>query len=433
MSRSSTRAKTARQSRRARSRSAPTPTRRIFVLQAARSFITTKPVLRLADTKLRGSHNIENLMATLAAGRARGLSFEQMVPPLVALRTAAASLRIRPRSCAASTTSMIRKRRISTRWKRRCMRKTNRSILIAGGKDKGFTFESLRELVRQKVASGHSHRRDGADASRAIGKALCRSEIADSLADAVERAHAHGEAGRDRSLFPGNLFLRHVQELCRSRRSISRARPRPAKIKDENAQTYFDAKNCAHSTRAAFPRRSRNGMDYEEMSEPNMKLSRALLIVLVLHVVAVAGIIAFNAIKTRQGGLPPPPLAKSANVKAEDASAQSSALETQKPTVTANRDEEKPKHSGRCERGTEDRQGEARGERAQRGGFRKDLCRGERRQSGHDRAANSRSRTTSCSSSITLMTREIEDRAETARSRQAQKRRRQDDKNLDEA
>lgn len=32
-----------------------------------------------------------------------------------------------------------------------------------------------------------------------------------------------------------------------------------------------------------------------------MKLSRALLIVLVLHVVAVAGIIAFNTIKTRQG------------------------------------------------------------------------------------------------------------------------------------
>jgi LysM domain. len=32
-----------------------------------------------------------------------------------------------------------------------------------------------------------------------------------------------------------------------------------------------------------------------------MKLSRALLIVLVLHVVAVAGIIAFNAIKSRQG------------------------------------------------------------------------------------------------------------------------------------
>jgi LysM repeat protein len=39
----------------------------------------------------------------------------------------------------------------------------------------------------------------------------------------------------------------------------------------------------------------------EELTEPNVKLSRALLIVLLLHVVAVAGILAFNAIKTRQG------------------------------------------------------------------------------------------------------------------------------------
>ena len=54
-------------------------------------------------------------------------------------------------------------------------------------------------------------------------------------------------------------------------------------------------------------RRSLGGADemgYEEMSEPNMKLSRALLIVLVLHVVAVSGIIAFNTIKGRQGAFP---------------------------------------------------------------------------------------------------------------------------------
>jgi LysM repeat protein len=46
-------------------------------------------------------------------------------------------------------------------------------------------------------------------------------------------------------------------------------------------------------------------MDYEEISEPNMKLSRALLIVLLLHVVAISGIIAFNAIKTRQSSFVP--------------------------------------------------------------------------------------------------------------------------------
>jgi len=60
--------------------------------------------------------------------------------------------------------------------------------------------------------------------------------------------------------------------------------------------------------RAATARRSVSGsagMDYEEMSEPNMKLSRALLIVLLLHVVAVSGIVSFNAIKTRQSSFAP--------------------------------------------------------------------------------------------------------------------------------
>jgi LysM repeat protein len=64
--------------------------------------------------------------------------------------------------------------------------------------------------------------------------------------------------------------------------------------------------------RAATARRSAGGsaeMDYGEMAEPNMKLSRALLIVLLLHVVAVAGIIAFNAIKTRKSSFAPAPLA----------------------------------------------------------------------------------------------------------------------------
>jgi LysM repeat protein len=53
-------------------------------------------------------------------------------------------------------------------------------------------------------------------------------------------------------------------------------------------------------------RASASGADLEEMSEPNMKLSRALVIVLLLHIVAVGGIIAFNAIKTRQGSIDPP-------------------------------------------------------------------------------------------------------------------------------
>src|SRR5262245_40739713 len=49
------------------------------------------------------------------------------------------------------------------------------------------------------------------------------------------------------------------------------------------------------------------GVEFDGIPEPSMKLSRALLVVLLLHVVAVAGIIAFNAIKTRQGSLPSAP------------------------------------------------------------------------------------------------------------------------------
>jgi LysM repeat protein len=44
-----------------------------------------------------------------------------------------------------------------------------------------------------------------------------------------------------------------------------------------------------------------------------MKLSRALLIVLLLHVVAVSGIIAFNAIKTRQSSFVPAAAANTEN------------------------------------------------------------------------------------------------------------------------
>jgi LysM repeat protein len=59
--------------------------------------------------------------------------------------------------------------------------------------------------------------------------------------------------------------------------------------------------------RVATARRSAGAaeIDYAEIPEPNMKLSRALLIVLLLHVVAVSGIIAFNVIKTRQKSFVP--------------------------------------------------------------------------------------------------------------------------------
>ena len=59
------------------------------------------------------------------------------------------------------------------------------------------------------------------------------------------------------------------------------------------------------------------GMEFEGIPAPNMKLSRALLIVLLLHVVAVSGIIAFNAIKTRERAFVPPTSTETENTPAD--------------------------------------------------------------------------------------------------------------------
>ncbi len=74
---------------------------------------------------------------------------------------------------------------------------------------------------------------------------------------------------------------------------------------------------------------------YDDLGEPSMKLSRALLIVLLLHVVAVAGIIAFNAIKTRQASLPSS-LASTVGIASTDTQPQtlaSNSPATQKPVA----------------------------------------------------------------------------------------------------
>ncbi|HEY2123964.1 MAG TPA: UDP-N-acetylmuramoyl-L-alanine--D-glutamate ligase [Chthoniobacterales bacterium] len=150
-------------------------------------------VLRMADTKLRGSHNIENLMATLAAGRARGLSFAQMVPPLL-------SYEPRPHRCEFVRTvggvDYINDSKATNldAMEKALAAQSRPVVLIAGGKDKGFNFEPLRALVQQKVKStvliGEMAKRIARDWDGAVP-----SEMAGSLADAVERARAAAKPG----------------------------------------------------------------------------------------------------------------------------------------------------------------------------------------------------------------------------------------------
>src|SRR5438309_1407946 len=158
-------------------------------------------VLRLAETKLRGSHNIENLMATLAAGLARGLSFQQMVPPLCAYEP-------RPHRCefvreVGGVGYVNDSKATNLDAVEKALRAQNKPvILIAGGKDKGFSFDPLRSLVKEKVKStiliGEM-----AESIRRSWSGAVECEIANSLADAVERAHASARPGEVVLFSPG--------------------------------------------------------------------------------------------------------------------------------------------------------------------------------------------------------------------------------------
>jgi LysM repeat protein len=99
------------------------------------------------------------------------------------------------------------------------------------------------------------------------------------------------------------------------------------------------------------------GMEFDSIPEPNMKLSRALLVVLLLHVVAVSGIVAFNAIKTRETSFVPanpaqtePPPGNSAgmaNHASTDAAREAAVQKenTQRSDVKASRSASKQEHA----------------------------------------------------------------------------------------
>ena len=160
-----------------------------------------EPILRLADTKLRGLHNIENLMATLAAGMARGLSFEEMVAPLCAYEP-------RPHRCefvreVGGVEYVNDSKATNLDAVDKALRAQNKPvILIAGGKDKGFSFDPLRPLVKEKVRSTILIGEMAENIRRSWNGAV-ECEIANSLADAVERAHATAGPGEVVLFSPG--------------------------------------------------------------------------------------------------------------------------------------------------------------------------------------------------------------------------------------
>ena len=108
-----------------------------------------QPVLAMSDTKLRGAHNAENLMAALGVGHVRGLGFDAMRAPLC--EYAPLPHRCEPvRTLDGVEWINDSKGTNPDSVEKALLSETRPVVLIAGGKDKGFEYEMLTELVAQK-------------------------------------------------------------------------------------------------------------------------------------------------------------------------------------------------------------------------------------------------------------------------------------------
>jgi UDP-N-acetylmuramoylalanine--D-glutamate ligase len=151
-------------------------------------------VLAMAETNLRGSHNAENLMAALGVGFVRGLAFAQMIAPLREYKPL-------PHRCELVRTVN------GVEWvndskgtnpdsvEKALHSETRRVVLIAGGKDKGFEYDLLTDLVaarcRAAVVMGEM-----ADRIEAMWQSrLPVTNVGRSLEKAVQAAHGIAQPG----------------------------------------------------------------------------------------------------------------------------------------------------------------------------------------------------------------------------------------------
>ena len=107
-------------------------------------------LLKMSETNLRGVHNAENVLATLATGLAMGLSVSQMCEAICAYCP-------QPHRCEFvaeinGVTYINDSKATNVDAVEKALRSLpGRSVLIAGGRDKGLDFSPLKEVVAEKV------------------------------------------------------------------------------------------------------------------------------------------------------------------------------------------------------------------------------------------------------------------------------------------
>lgn len=152
-----------------------------------------QPVFSMSETALAGPHNAENIMAALAIGAAWGLSFREMVPAIRSYQPQAHRCeRIRVLDGVAWINDS--KATNLDSMEKALLSQEAPVILIAGGKDKGFEFGPVVELVAARARCAILI---GEMAARieAVWSGAVRCERAADLAQAVSIAREEARPG----------------------------------------------------------------------------------------------------------------------------------------------------------------------------------------------------------------------------------------------
>ena len=121
-----------------------------FTLREGIIHYRNEPVLDQSKTRLAGIHNAENLMAALGVGVALGVDFERMAAA-VGEYTAPVHRCEFVRDLAGVRWINDSKATNLDSVEKAILSQSRPIVLIAGGKDKGFEFDSIAPLVRERV------------------------------------------------------------------------------------------------------------------------------------------------------------------------------------------------------------------------------------------------------------------------------------------
>ena len=186
-----------------------------------------EPVLDMNATNLSGVHNAENLMAALGVAYALDIPWEKAA---VGLR----EYRLLPHRCervgeVEGVVFINDSKATNLDALAKALESQSRPvILIAGGKDKGFPFDSIAELVERKVKHAVLIGEMAERIEQSWSPVVCCTRAA-NLADAIDAARRNAISG-DTVLFSpgtssfdmfknyadrGNQFRQRVQELAK--------------------------------------------------------------------------------------------------------------------------------------------------------------------------------------------------------------------------